>query len=85
MPERPFVLLTQDACPKCEVFKRMLAGPLKAFADQIEIVHRQSDPEAFMAYALARDLRAAPALIKKEGAALADLSSLHVVKTFLQS
>lgn len=85
MPERPFVLLTQDACPGCERLKKMLAGPLKGqFDEKIEVVHRQSDPAHFEALTAQFGVRSAPALIRRaDGEQVRDAGSLGEVKAFL--
>ncbi|WP_369409309.1 thioredoxin [Deinococcus arboris] len=84
--ERPFVLFTQDACPACETLKRMLALPLRgAFDDQIEVVHRQEQPERFEALAEACRLTRTPALLHRpSGRLLLDTGGLGPVKAFLQ-
>lgn len=84
MTERPFVLLTQDDCPNCERIKKMLAGPLKgAFAEQIEVVHRQHSTERFAALAQAHQIQSVPALIHANGAVLLNTSGLGEVQRFL--
>lgn len=82
---RPFVMLTQDACPGCERLKKMLAGPLKGqFGSQIEVVHRQSDPETFEALSTQYGVRSVPALIRlSDQAQVRDPGSLGEVKAFL--
>ncbi|UBV43653.1 thioredoxin [Deinococcus taeanensis] len=82
---RPFVLFTQDQCPQCEMLKRMLALPLRgAFDEQIEVLHRQADPQAFEALADAHALARTPALLHRPtGRLLLDTGSLGAVKAFL--
>ncbi|MDR6217667.1 thioredoxin [Deinococcus soli (ex Cha et al. 2016)] len=82
---RPFVLFTQDQCPQCETLKRMLTLPLRgAFDDQIEVLHRQQNPDAFTALADAHGLARTPALLHRpSGKLLLDTGSLGAVKAFL--
>lgn len=84
---RPFLLLTQDACPGCERLKKMLAGPLKGdFDAQIEVVHRQSAPERFGALTEQFGVRSVPALIRRaDGEQVRDAGSLGDVRAFLRS
>lgn len=82
---RPFVLFTQDQCPQCETLKRMLALPLRgAFDNQIEVLHRQEQPDAFAQLAEAHALARTPALLHRpSGKLLLDTGSLGAVKAFL--
>lgn len=82
---KPFLLLTQDACPNCERLKKMLAGPLRGqFDEQIEMVHRESEPERFIALAEQFELRSVPVLIRRvDGLQLKNHGSLGEVKGFL--
>lgn len=85
MTDKPFLLLTQDNCPNCERLKKMLAGPLKgAFDDQIELVHRQSQPEEFGQWVTRYDLQSVPALIRlSDDVRMRDTGGLGEVKGFL--
>lgn len=87
MTERPFVLLTQEDCPNCERLKKMLAGPLRGtFDGQIEVVHRQSDPDAFEEQTRLHGLQSVPVLIHRiSGAALLGSQGLGEIKRFLQT
>lgn len=86
MTERPFVLLTQDACPNCERLKKMLSGPLKgAFDDRIEVIHRQTSAERFSELAQIHRIQSVPALIHTSGATLLQTSGLGEVQRFLMS
>jgi len=79
MSDRPFLLLTQGACPGCERLKKMLAGPLRGqFDSHIEVIHRQSAQERF-------DALSVPALIRvSDGTRAHDPGSLGAVRAFLQ-
>lgn len=84
MTDRPFLLLTQDDCPNCERLKKMLAGPLKgAFDEQIEVVHRQSNPERFSELAQTHQVQSLPVLVHHSGAVLLNTSGLGEVQRFL--
>lgn len=86
MTERVFVLLTQDNCPKCERLKKMLAGPLKgAFEEQIEVVHRQEQPQTFLTLAQAHHVQSIPILIHRASHnILTSTGSLGEVQQFLK-
>lgn len=86
MSERPFLLLTQDACPGCERLKKMLAGPLRGqFDSHIEVIHRQSAQERFDALSAHFGVRSVPALIRvSDGTRAHDPGSLGAVRAFLQ-
>nr|WP_255639453.1 thioredoxin [Deinococcus betulae] len=64
----------------------MLALPLRgAFDDQIEVVHRQEQPEQFETLAETYHLSRTPALLHRpSGKLLLDTGGLGAVKAFLQ-
>lgn len=79
------ILLTQDACPECDRLKAMLRGPLRGKYDaRIQILNRQSSPEAWARVAEAANVRKTPALVAGERVLLRT-DSLHEVKTFLEA
>lgn len=82
---KSFVLLTQDDCPNCERLKKMLAGPLKGqFDGEIETVHRQSEPERFIALVERFHVQSVPALIRvADGGQARVTDGLGEVKSFL--
>lgn len=82
---RIFALLSQDNCPNCERLKAMLRGPLRGqFDDQIEVVHRQEQPERFAELAEAYGVKTAPALLNlQKKTALLVTNGLGEVRTFL--
>lgn len=82
--EQPFVLLTQDNCPNCEQLKKMLSAPLRgAFDDKIEVLHRQQNPEGFLAVSSQYGAMTTPALIDRRSGALLSNLGLGEVKRFL--
>lgn len=84
MSNHEYLLLTQDLCPKCEIAKRMLAGPLKTLAPKIRTVHRQAHLDEFSAATASYGIQAVPALIRlSDNQVLSKLDSLHDVKNFL--
>ncbi|MFC4454784.1 thioredoxin [Deinococcus sonorensis] len=86
MTDRPFVLLTQDHCPACERLERMLSGPLKGqFTPQIEVVHRQRDPEEFEHLTRLHAVRSTPTLLHRPSAALLHPTGLSEVHRFFQT
>lgn len=61
------IMLTQERCPKCVALKSFLElGLRNKYADHIEIVKREEEPERFMEYVKAHDIMATPVLISKE-------------------
>ncbi|MFC6592642.1 thioredoxin [Deinococcus lacus] len=86
MTDAPFLLLTQDACPQCERLKLMLSAPLKGkFDRQIEVLHRQQQPDDFASVAEQYGVRATPVLIHRaSGQVLSETGGLGAVKAFLE-
>lgn len=57
-------MLTQDNCPKCVSLKQFLELGLKnKYADHIELVKREENPELFMALVKKHDIMSTPALV----------------------
>lgn len=87
MFETPFVLLSQDDCPRCERLKVLLESPLRGrYRDDITVVHRQSHPELFQTIAEAYGVKSTPVLIRQTGGeVLTDVSSISSVNMFLRA
>lgn len=57
-------MLTQDNCPKCMALKNYLElGLRNKYAEHIEVVKREDDPERFKSIALEYGIMATPVLI----------------------
>lgn len=84
-PETPFILLTQDDCPRCERLKAMLERPLRGhYRHAITSVHRQEQPELFYDRAETYGVRSTPVIIRlANGEVLRDVDSLSAVSAFL--
>lgn len=60
-------ILTQDQCPKCENLKKYLELGLKGkYNDQIEFIHRQSNPQRFNELVEKYQVQSTPVMIKGE-------------------
>ncbi|WP_331836837.1 glutaredoxin [Erysipelothrix piscisicarius] len=58
------MMLTQDNCPKCMALKNYLElGLRNKYAEHIEVVKREENPERFKSIALDHGIMATPALI----------------------
>ncbi|CAH2761379.1 glutaredoxin [Erysipelothrix amsterdamensis] len=58
------MMLTQDNCPKCMALKNFLElGLRNKYAEHIEVVKREDDPERFKSIALEHGVMATPVLI----------------------
>lgn len=58
------MMLTQDQCTHCTSLKMFLTYGLKdKYADRIETVHRQNEPEQFMALVRQFQVASTPVLI----------------------
>ncbi|MDE8256258.1 glutaredoxin family protein [Erysipelothrix rhusiopathiae] len=58
------MMLTQDNCPKCMALKNYLElGLRNKYAEHIEVVKREDDPERFKSIALEYGIMATPVLI----------------------
>lgn len=81
-----YVMLTQDNCNNCERLKLLLAKPMKGEFDSIiDKVHRQSEPERFLALVREYQVATVPVLINLESKEVMTRfdNGLHV-KRFLQ-
>lgn len=85
MSETPFILLSQDDCPRCERLKAMLERPLRnKYQYDVTVVHRQREPELFSEVAARYGVRSTPVLIERSsGAVLVNTESLSTVNAFL--
>lgn len=82
----PFIILSQDDCPRCERLRAMLAGPLRGRYDgDVTVVHRQSQPDTFQNLAERYGVKTTPAVVHlPSGEVLLDTGSLGAVDTFLR-
>lgn len=80
-----YKMLTQDNCPNCAKLKMMLEKPLKGkFDSVIEVVHRQENPEAFLAAVKENQVSSVPVIIDTEtNEVLRDFSSGVKISAFL--
>lgn len=86
-PHTPFLLLTQDNCPRCERLQRMLEQPLRGkYASLITVIHRQRSPHVFAAFAHKYALKSTPVIIDlKCSRVLSKVESLEGVRMFLSA
>ncbi|MEG0327137.1 MAG: glutaredoxin [Erysipelothrix sp.] len=60
------IMLTQDKCPKCTALKSYLEMGLRnKYQEDIEVIHRQEDPERFMELVHKHSIMATPVLISE--------------------
>lgn len=58
------VLLTQDNCPNCTALKMFLHYGMKdAYQDDIEIVHKQAEPERYAQFVRQYEITSTPSFI----------------------
>ncbi len=57
-------ILSQQVCPKCDqLFQYLKFGLQDKYKDQIEIIKKEDNPEAFQAYVVKHQIMATPAII----------------------
>lgn len=77
-------LLTQDKCPNCEMLKAYLQKGLRgAYDAEIQIVHRQTDPELFMNLVQKHKIMSTPAMVA--GDDVLHSAGMSNVKAFLDA
>lgn len=76
-------MLTQDNCAQCVALKNYLDMGLRGkYADQIEVVKREDNPDAFMELVQQHSIMSTPALIAEGGDVLRNCAVSNV-KPFL--
>lgn len=78
-------LLTQDRCPKCDQIKLFLEKALKGKYDAgIEIVHRTTNEQKFMALVQEYKVMQTPCFIAKEEKEVLRNPDFNLVTAFLE-
>lgn len=82
-----FIMLTQDNCNRCERLKLLLKKPLKGEFDEVIItVHRQDNPDEFLASVRKYQVGSTPVLINTETSeVMTNFDNGLQVRRFLQS